>query len=92
MAIIGSSLKHIPGASVVRKGDIVAVVAPLEYNAVRAAAELKVQWKDDPRLPSTGNLWKQMRDQDTAGKVAARTSLNTGNVENERTRRELDRV
>ena len=81
LSVDESSIKHIPGASVVRKGDIVAVVAPLEYNAVRAAAELKVQWKDDPRLPSTGNLWKQMRDQDTAGKVAARHVETAGNVD-----------
>jgi CO/xanthine dehydrogenase Mo-binding subunit len=81
LSVDEGSIKHIPGASVVRVGDIVAVVADQEYNAVRAAAELKVQWKEDPRLPSTGNLWKQMRDQDTAGKVDARHVQNTGNVD-----------
>ena len=42
-----SSIKHIPGASVVRKGDLLAVVAPVEYDAIRAAVQLKVQWKDE---------------------------------------------
>src|ERR1044072_6308442 len=55
LSIDESSIKHIPDARVGRVGDIVAVIAPLEYNAVRAAAELKVQWKEDARLPSTGN-------------------------------------
>ena len=40
-----------------------------------------MQWKDDPRLPSTGNLWKQMREQDTAGKVPARHLETAGNVD-----------
>jgi CO/xanthine dehydrogenase Mo-binding subunit len=76
-----SSIKDIPGAQVVRKGDLLAVVAPVEYDAIRAAAQLKVEWKNDPRLPTTGNLWKQMREQDSAGKVPARYVENTGNVD-----------
>jgi CO/xanthine dehydrogenase Mo-binding subunit len=81
LSVDESSIKHIPGASVVRRGDLLAVVAPLEYDAVRAAEELKVKWQDDPRLPSTGNLWKQMRQQDSAGKVPARYVENAGNVD-----------
>src|SRR5262245_28455525 len=76
-----SSIKHIPGARVVRKADFLVVVAEQEYEAIRGAAELKVQWKDDPILPTTGNLWKQMRQQDSAGKAPARYSENTGNVD-----------
>jgi CO/xanthine dehydrogenase Mo-binding subunit len=81
LSVDESSIRHIPDASVVRKGDLVAVVAPVEYHAVRAAAELKVQWQENQRLPSTGNLWRQMREQDTAGKAPARYSENTGNVD-----------
>jgi CO/xanthine dehydrogenase Mo-binding subunit len=76
-----SSIKHIKGVQVVRKADFLAVVAEHEYDAIRAAAELKVQWKDDPILPTTGNLWKQMRQQDSAGKAPARYAENTGNVD-----------
>jgi len=76
-----SSIKHLPGVRIVRRGDFLGVVAEQEYDAIQAAAQLKVQWKETPVLPSTGNLWKQMREHDSAGKAAARVSLNTGNVE-----------
>jgi CO/xanthine dehydrogenase Mo-binding subunit len=76
-----SSIKHIPGARVVRRGDFLAVVAEQEYDAIQASAQLKVKWQQPESLPSTGNLWQQMRTQDTAGKAPARISLNTGNVE-----------
>ena len=51
-----SSIKHIPGAQVVRKGDFLGVVAPKEYDAIQAAAQLKVKWADPPqprRAPAT---------------------------------------
>jgi CO/xanthine dehydrogenase Mo-binding subunit len=76
-----SSIKHIQGVQIVRKADFLVVVAEKEYDAIRAAAELKVQWKDEPILPTTGNLWKQMRAHDSAGKAPARYSENVGNVD-----------
>ena len=67
-----SSIAHIPGAQVVRQGDFLAVVAPNEYDAIQAAAQLKVTWKDEPRCCRPGQpLRKQMRDQDTAGNAKA---------------------
>ncbi|HZQ74742.1 MAG TPA: molybdopterin cofactor-binding domain-containing protein [Burkholderiales bacterium] len=39
-----SSIKSIRGARVVREGDFVAVIAPREWDAVRAAQNLKVDW------------------------------------------------
>jgi CO/xanthine dehydrogenase Mo-binding subunit len=82
VSVDASSIKSIPDAQVVRKGDLLAVVAPREYDAIRAASQLKVVWADDSRLPTTGNLWKQMREHDSAGKVPARYVENTGNVDN----------
>ena len=41
------------------------VVAPKEYDAIQAAAQLKVQWSDPPAISGSGNLWKWMRDQDS---------------------------
>ena len=38
-------------------------------------------------LPSTGNLWKQMRDQDTAGKAPARVHARTPATSTPRSRR-----
>ena len=43
-----SSIKSIPGAKVVQKGGYIAVVAPKEWNAVRAAQQLKVSLAADP--------------------------------------------
>jgi nicotinate dehydrogenase subunit B len=76
-----SSIKHIPGAQVLRQGDFLAVVAPKEYDAIQAAAQLKVTWKDTAILPTPGNLWKQMRAQDSAGLAKAVFTVNNGNID-----------
>ena len=36
---------------------------------MQAAAQLKVKWVENPLLPSNGNFFKMMRDQDAAGKT-----------------------
>jgi CO/xanthine dehydrogenase Mo-binding subunit len=56
------SVAHIPGVQVVRRGNFLGVVAPREYDAVRAAAELKARWDESPSLPGHGNLAGSMRD------------------------------
>src|SRR5262249_2798279 len=56
LSIDESSIKNLPGARVVRKGDFVAVVAPKEYDAIQAAAQLKVKYQDNPILPGNGNI------------------------------------
>ena len=51
-----SSIAHITGAQIVRKGNFLGVVAPHEYDAIQAAAQLKVKWADPPAaLPGGGN-------------------------------------
>jgi nicotinate dehydrogenase subunit B len=78
-----SSIKHIPGAQVVRFGDyFLGVVADHEYAAIQAAAQLKVKWADNPAISGSGNLWKSMRDLDSAGNAPARIALNRGNFDN----------
>jgi nicotinate dehydrogenase subunit B len=74
-----SSIKHIAGARVVRRGDFLGVVAPQEYAAIQAAAQLKVKFADPPAISGSGNLWKQMRDFDAKGQAPARIAVNTGN-------------
>jgi CO/xanthine dehydrogenase Mo-binding subunit len=64
-----SSIRSIEGARVVRRGDFLAVVAPTEYAAVQAAAQLKVTWKEDSSLPSNGNLFSHMRGLPTTNVV-----------------------
>jgi CO/xanthine dehydrogenase Mo-binding subunit len=78
-----SSIKHIQGAQVVRFGDyFLGVVADQEYAAIQAAAQLKVQWAEMPPITGSGNLWKGMRDLDSAGKAPARWTINNGNFDN----------
>jgi nicotinate dehydrogenase subunit B len=62
-----SSIKNIPNVQIVRKGDFLGVVAPHEYDAIQAAAQLKVKWQDVQTLPGSGDIWGQMRAQDAAG-------------------------
>src|SRR5581483_12364567 len=78
LAVDERSVQHIPGVRVVRAGDFLGVVAPQEYDAIQAAAQLKVTWKDTPILPTTGNLWKRMRQQDSAGLAPARITQQAG--------------
>ncbi len=50
VAIDETSIAGIPGARVLRKGEFIGVVAPKEWDAIKAAQALKVTWSqvDDP--------------------------------------------
>ena len=67
VSIDESSIKHIPGARVVRRDNFVGVVAPKEYGAIQAAAQLKVKWESDPKLPGAA----------TSGRGGARPATRT---------------
>jgi CO/xanthine dehydrogenase Mo-binding subunit len=76
------SIKHIPGAQVVQVANFLAVVAPKEYDAIQAAAQLKVVWKSDPKLAGSGNFWSWLRKAgDTNTTNPARFTTNVGNVD-----------
>src|SRR5262249_36377355 len=61
---------HLEAARMVRKGDFVGVVAQHEYDAIQAAAQLKVKWADPPeKLPGGGDEFEAMRALDAAGKT-----------------------
>ena len=65
-----SSVAHIPGIRIVRRNNFLGVVAPHEYDAIQAAAQLKVKWADPPAaLPGDGNEFEGMRALDSAGKT-----------------------
>jgi len=54
----------------VRRGDFLGVVAPHEYDAIQAAAQLKVKWADGPAvLPGGGDQFSAMLALDKAGKT-----------------------
>ena len=64
ISIDESSVKNIPGfIKVVTRGNYVAVVCEREENAIRAARQLKAQWKkpDTPPFPASDDLFKYMR-------------------------------
>jgi nicotinate dehydrogenase subunit B len=55
LSVDESSVARIRGAKVVRKADFIGVVAGNEWDAIRAARSLKVNWSDvrEPFVPST---------------------------------------
>jgi CO/xanthine dehydrogenase Mo-binding subunit len=76
-----TSIAHIPGAQVVQINNFVSVVAPKEYDAIQAAAQLKVVWKSDPKFSGSGNYWSWLRTSADANQVSpARWTADTGNV------------
>ncbi len=81
VSIDASSISHIPNAQIVHVGNFVGVVAPLEYDAIQAAAQLKVQWAALPPISAVGDLWKGMRALDAAGQAPARIAAISGNVD-----------
>ena len=57
-----SSIADIPGARIVRRNDLVAVVAEREWDAVRAARQLKVTWEPfAAALPGHEGLFDSFR-------------------------------
>ena len=69
LAVDEKSIGSIAGARVLRKGDFLGVVAGNEWDAVRAALELKVTWDDTPSLPGFENLYAHMRAGETQDTV-----------------------
>src|ERR1700693_4839726 len=55
-----ASIAGIP-ARVVRRGDFVGVVAEREWDAVKAARDLKVTWQKSAGLPGNDELFTRMR-------------------------------
>jgi CO/xanthine dehydrogenase Mo-binding subunit len=57
-----SSIAGIPGARVLRKGDFIGVVAPKEWDAIKAARTLKVAWSQVPDpFPDQSQLYDYIR-------------------------------
>src|SRR5436305_10410232 len=83
LSVDAKSISHIPGAQVVQVANFLAVVAPKEYDAIQAAAQLKVVWKNDPKFGSgsSGNYWNWLRKAgDTNTDNPARWTADTGGV------------
>jgi CO/xanthine dehydrogenase Mo-binding subunit len=76
LSIDKTSIAHLADVQIVQRGAFIAVVSPHEYNAIQAAALLKVKWLETPKLPSSGNMVSAMRATQTQDAVNAAT----GNV------------
>jgi nicotinate dehydrogenase subunit B len=71
-----ASIRNIAGAKVIHKGDFVGVVAEREWDAVRAARQLKVAFDTAPTLPGSAGVYDAMR----AAKTTDRVVLERGDV------------
>jgi CO/xanthine dehydrogenase Mo-binding subunit len=66
VSIDESSIKDIPGARIVRRKNLVGVVAEREWDAVRAARQLKVTWEPfAAALPGHEGLFESFRTAET---------------------------
>ena len=70
------SIRDIPGARVLRRGDFLGVVAEREWDAIRAARQLKVVWESTSALPGSDNLYERMR----SAKAPEEVVLERGNA------------
>src|SRR3954469_4282971 len=62
VAVDESSVKDIPGVKVVRQKDFIGLVAPKEWDAVRAARQLKVTWSEvPPPFPAQKDIYNHIR-------------------------------
>jgi len=77
LSIDEGSIAHIPDTQVVRRRDFVGVLAAREWDAVRAAAALKVEWATPGGLPGHDAVHAAMRASKTEDSVV----LRSGNVE-----------
>ncbi len=75
------SIAGIGDARVVRRGDLLAVVATQEYDAIQAAQTLRVVYREPPEISGSGDLFGQMRTLDTAGQAHARIQALQGDVD-----------
>ena len=71
-----TSIRGIAGARVLRRGDFVGVVAENEWDAVRAARQLKVTWEPTSALPGSEKVYERMR----AAKTTEEIVVERGNV------------
>jgi CO/xanthine dehydrogenase Mo-binding subunit len=71
-----TSIRDIPGARVLRRGDFIGVVAENEWDAVRAGRQLRVAWEQTSALPGSEKVYERMR----AAKTTEELVVERGNV------------
>jgi CO/xanthine dehydrogenase Mo-binding subunit len=78
LSVDGSALADIPGAKVVRRNDFLAVAAPREEDAIRAASLLKAAWSGAETLPQFDNFYEALLERPVVGSAF---SYNSGDIE-----------
>jgi nicotinate dehydrogenase subunit B len=81
LSVDPKSVAHIPGVQILQRNNFLGVVAPKEYDAIQAAAQLKVTWAPMPTVSGSGDMWKQMRAFDAAGQAPSRIAAQNGNFD-----------
>lgn len=71
-----SKARAMPGVVVVHDGDFVGVAAPSEFEAVKAAAAIKAEWKADPQI-SSAELFEYLK---THAKTSERGNHEEGSM------------
>ncbi|HEY0912752.1 MAG TPA: molybdopterin cofactor-binding domain-containing protein, partial [Bradyrhizobium sp.] len=78
IAVDEASVRDIPGlVAIVRIGDFIGVVTEREENAIKAAAQLRVEWKPTPKLPDLKDVETALR----ANPSTPRTLIDKGDVD-----------
>jgi CO/xanthine dehydrogenase Mo-binding subunit len=74
-----SRAKGMPGVTVVHDGDFVGVVAPSEFEARRAAAAIRTNWKTTPQ-PSSAELFEYLKAHAEPGERNGRGDYEVGSM------------
>lgn len=77
LSVDESSIANIPGVRVVRRNNFIGVVAPKEWDAIRAAQQLRVQWETVSGLPGSDKVHAALR----AAKTQDSVILQQGDVD-----------
>ncbi len=70
VSINEASIANIPGARLLRKDNFIGIVAEREWDAVRAAQALEVEWGQPAALPGSTGLFAQMAAATTNDRIA----------------------
>jgi CO/xanthine dehydrogenase Mo-binding subunit len=73
ISIDESSVKDIPGVQIVRRGNFVGVAAERQWDAIRAAKQLKVTWEAFAPLPGSDGVHASFRAAKTKDLVIVKT-------------------
>jgi len=69
LSIDETSIRDIPGVRILRRSDFLGVVAEREWDAVRAARQLKVVWESTSALPGSDKVYERMRAATTKDEI-----------------------